>query len=273
MADQEDGRTLKRPREPAITLRYLGFCGVDDSVEPLMLAAISTQHPWVEWGVLFRNDKVGQPRYASFEWLERLGAVNGARTMRLAGHLCARHVDELLQGDTSFVQRMQAEVGFQRFQVNATSTNGVDTSVFSDGEGAKRCVATLRSAFASLPDTEFIMQRNSETRPLWELLELDPPANMSLLFDDSMGLGKSAAKWPAPPAPEQKFGYAGGLGEENISTQLRLIEQTAPGRELWVDMESSLRTQLKNTADIFDCTKAMTCVRHVIDLGLKPGLS
>jgi hypothetical protein len=170
---------------------------------------------------------------------------------------------------TPFCARDQ--VGFQRFQINATATNGVDVTVFANPDGARRCVDTLRTAFAELPDVEFIIQRNSETRPLWELLEQgDPPRNMSLLFDDSMGLGKSSTSWPAPPAAGQMFGYAGGLGNENISTQLCLIEQTAPGRELWVDMESSLRTRLKNDSDVFDCNKAMGCVRQVIELGLKP---
>lgn len=104
-----EGRAAKAARV-GITLSALGFCGVDDSVEPLMLAAISAQHPWVEWGVLFRDEKIGQPRYASFEWLRRLGEVNNSRAMRLAGHLCADHVGRLLQGDVSFVRKMHEEV-------------------------------------------------------------------------------------------------------------------------------------------------------------------
>ena len=93
-----------------------------------------------------------------------------------------------------------AQVGFQRFQVNATSANGVDTSVFGTAEGARRCVAALRTAFASLTQVEFIMQRNSETRPLWELLVAEMPPNVSLLFDDSMGLGKCRCR-PRALAP------------------------------------------------------------------------
>ncbi|KAL1529648.1 hypothetical protein AB1Y20_000589 [Prymnesium parvum] len=263
---------VKRSREetPSITLSVLGFCGADDSVEPLMLSAISAQHPWVEWGILFREDKMGQPRYASFSWLKRLGEVNSARTMRLAGHLCGGHVSDLLRGDMEFVRRMHEEVGFQRFQVNATAANGVDTSSFTSAESAKKSVSALRRVFAALSNVEFIVQRNAETRPLWERLQEDMPSNVSLLFDDSMGLGKSSSEWPSPPPPEVKFGYAGGLGDHNISSQLSLIDQTAPGRTLWVDMESSLRTTLKNEDDIFDCNKAMACVRHVIELGLKP---
>ena len=87
-----------------------------------------------------------------------------------------------------------------------------------------------------------------------------------------MGCGKNSDEWPSPPPPEVKFGYAGGLGDHNIAAQLTRIEATAPGRTLWVDMESSLRTTLKDERDIFDCNKAMACVRHVIEMGLKPSV-
>ena len=45
---------------------------------------------------------------------------------------------------------------------------------------------------------------------------------------------------------------------------------TAPGRTLWVDMESSLRTTLEDDTDVFDANKAMACVRCVLELGLEP---
>lgn len=35
-------------------------------------------------------------------------------------------------------------------------------------------------------------------------------------------------------------------------------------------METSLRTILKDDSDIFDANKAMSCVRCVLELGLKP---
>mmetsp|Transcript_14883 Transcript_14883/g.38417 ORF Transcript_14883/g.38417 Transcript_14883/m.38417 type:complete len:272 (+) Transcript_14883:52-867(+) len=251
-------------------LRMLGFCGVDDSIEPKLLAAISGQHDWVEWGVLFRPDKAGLPRYASEDWLAQLGSVNAARTMHLAGHLCSSRVNELLRGDTDFVRRMNKDVGFTRFQINATKANGTDMSLFDTAERASTCVACLRAAFAAVPEVEFIVQRNSETRPLWELLLESAPPNMSMLFDDSMGLGVSTTTWPSPPSKELAFGYAGGLSPSNLKDQLQRIDQTAPGRKLWVDMESSLRTVLKDDTDIFDANKAMACVRCVCELGLEP---
>ena len=90
-----------------IRLRCLGFCGADDTVEPAALKQISEQHGWVEWGILFRPDKAGSARFASDEWLTRLSQVNSAGRMRLAGHLCATHVDDLLRGDTSFVRKLR----------------------------------------------------------------------------------------------------------------------------------------------------------------------
>mmetsp|Transcript_58605 Transcript_58605/g.96745 ORF Transcript_58605/g.96745 Transcript_58605/m.96745 type:complete len:278 (+) Transcript_58605:13-846(+) len=249
-----------------IKLRRVGFCGADDSVEPRLLRAISLQHHWVEWGVLFREEKRGEPRYASDKWLDKLGAVNSDRLMLLAAHVCSARVDELLRGDGTFVRRLNEEVGFQRVQINATAANGADVSVFADEEGAAKCVECLRRVFATLPQIEFIMQRNGETRPLWERLMVEPPENMSMLYDESMGMGFTSNSWPAPQL-EVPFGYAGGISPTNIASQLRQMELSAPGHSFWIDMESSLRTSLKDGRDIFDCNKAMCCVEHVMQSG------
>ena len=260
------------PSPSTIQLRMLGFCGVDDSVDPALLYAISSQHAWVEWGVLFRPEKAGLPRFPSEPWLAQLRAANSKHTMRLAGHLCSSRVQAVLaQGETEFVRRMHEDFGFTRFQLNATKTNGVDTSIFATDAGAAQCVARLRAVFAALPAVEFIVQRNAETRPLWERLLEEPPPNMSMLFDDSMGLGVAATSWPPPPTLEAlKFGYAGGLSPANLVQQLDSMESVAAGRTLWVDMETSLRTKLKDDSDIFDANKVMRCVTAVIQSGRTP---
>ena len=56
------GRRAHRPPSsqafapPAMRLRLLGFCGVDDSVDPRRMLALSRSHPFVEWGVLVRSE-------------------------------------------------------------------------------------------------------------------------------------------------------------------------------------------------------------------------
>ena len=99
----------------ALNLRALGFCGADDSCEPLLLQALSLRYPYVEWGVLFRPDKEGTPRYASPACLARLAAAAAASggAMRLAGHLCGARAQEVLRGDATFVARLRA-LGFAR---------------------------------------------------------------------------------------------------------------------------------------------------------------
>ena len=111
-----------------------------------------------------------------------------------------------------------------------TPSTGVRPACRSDTAAA----VWVRRACAALPHVEFIVQRNKQTRPLWERLLADPPDNLSMLFDDSMGLGVSTTSWPAPPPIDGalRFGYAGGLSPNNLAEQIGLMEQTAPVREL-----------------------------------------
>jgi len=220
-------------------LRALGFCGVDDTVEPELLAALSSRYDFIEWGILFREELSGTPRFASKPWLERLKRVNSEKNMRLAGHLCSIRCEEVLKGDSSFIHMLHETLGIGRFQINATAANNVDMSLVN-AESAER----LRSVMDAEPEVEFIIQRNAETLPLWEPLEARGlPPNMSFLFDESKGTGVVAAEWPEPPLrngpggqsrsrgdSQEKgggvaagfvpFGYAGGLGPTTIEAQI-----------------------------------------------------
>lgn len=51
---------------PGLNLRYMGFCGVDDSVvNQELLHLLSLHYSWIEWGILFRPDLEGTPRSVS----------------------------------------------------------------------------------------------------------------------------------------------------------------------------------------------------------------
>jgi hypothetical protein len=90
---------------------------------------------------------------------------------------------------------------------------------------------------------------------------------MSMLFDESKGTGVlSSNGYPAPPA-EYEVGYAGGIGPANVQDVLEKALESAKGSSVWIDMESSLRSQL-NGRDIFDLGKCYECVRKVKEMGL-----
>jgi len=238
-----------------VQLRRLGFCGADDSCDPWLLQLVSSKHPYVEWGVLFRPDREGQPRYATWKWVQHLACVNArtGRRMRLAAHLCGSRVPEVLSGDATFVKQL-AKFGFGRVQVNATAINGVDTSNLSAAaEG-------LAAAMRAVPEVEWIVQLNDETQPLFDGLAVDPPANMSLLFDKSCGTGVSSGSLP-PPHASIPSGYAGGMGPANIAEKLTELATVAPGRGVWVDMESSLRATVDG-ADVFSVAKCFECLQN-----------
>jgi hypothetical protein len=59
----------------------VGFCGVDDTVDPSFLLLLSEAYPWIEWGVLCRPGKESTPRFASAEWVEKLAAVRCSKTL------------------------------------------------------------------------------------------------------------------------------------------------------------------------------------------------
>jgi len=257
-------------RQPQFRLRALGFCGVDDSVPLERLAEESRAHPWVEWAVLFREEMQGQPRFASWEWVKKLGQLHfdSGRKMLLAGHLCSSHIDELFEGDASFVKKLHSEYGFGRVQINATAANGVDIGKLQK----KEVILNIVKVITSTPELEFIVQRNDETEPLWQYLLVNPPItnNVSYLFDESKGTGVISEGYPTQPA-NVKVGYAGGLGPTNLTAQIKKMQIAAPGRSIWCDMESSLRTIVKKDGkeeDICDMDKILSCMQQVIALGL-----
>mmetsp|Transcript_5345 Transcript_5345/g.8267 ORF Transcript_5345/g.8267 Transcript_5345/m.8267 type:complete len:200 (+) Transcript_5345:246-845(+) len=186
----------------------------------------------------------------------------------LAAHLCGSRCDEVLNGETAFVKKL-AGMGFQRFQVNATAVNGVDTSDLSSKVG------TLVAAIKGVPNVEWIIQRNEETRPIWsELLAHKELENISILFDDSVGTGVERKDFPSPETVAgTPCGYAGGIGPHNIQTLLTTMQQQVGGiylagdyRAPWVDMESSLRSVSNDGVDSFSLSKVREVVSKVDQL-------
>jgi len=189
--------------------------------------------------------------------------------MTLAAHFCGIRVNEILSGNDKFLSTLPS-LGFKRVQINATAVNGVDTSNLSGS------VLALSALMAKYPQLEFIIQKNEETKPLWKGLLLSEesdcgvkgylPSNVTMLLDESKGTGILSNAWPQPPQ-QYDIGYAGGIGPTNIVKVLSDVIEAGNGRDIWIDMESSLRSS-KDGSDIFDLNKCYECVKAVVDRGL-----
>ena len=272
----------------SLGLRLMGFCGVDDSISAEHLQMISIHYPWVEWGILFRPDKEGTARYATSAWVDKLSKINKdtGGLMRLAGHLCGSRCQDviegfithshillaftysyfLLTGDYTFIRSLH-EKGFGRVQINATKANNVKVE---DGK-SDYYVQNIINCMNNVPEIEWIIQCNDETKHIWEKLVLNAPKNMSILYDASCGLGKLVTEFPTPH-PTIPCGYAGGIGPTTIEAVLTNVQAASKGKSVWIDMESSLRllvtevpkkdqqVDVATLNDVFSIEKAVACI-------------
>ena len=253
-----------------INLRFMGFCGVDDSVDPELLQLLSVHYPWIEWGVLFRPDMEGTPRYATEDWVKKLISVNteSGNLMHLAGHLCGSRCLSVMNGDFSFVKAL-SQMGFGRVQINATKMNNV---ILQQGVGQNEKYASqLRKCIESVPSMEYILQYNDETKPIIDLLInlKQPPKNMSVLYDASCGTGELASSYKSPLS-NIKTGYAGGIGPDTIDSVLMNVSSAAGNIPVWVDMESSLRLKVvvgDGFLDTFSIDKCFKCILTGLQYG------
>lgn len=260
-----------------LNLRAMGFCGVDDSVSQEFLMLLSRAYPFIEWGILFRSDLEGTPRYASWKWTSDLCNLNVSRAasvgsregfsklpLRLAAHLCGSRCQEILDGNSDFV-KVLSEMGFGRVQVNATKANNVTI----DPNGIASTIENIRKSMTAVPAIEWILQYNNETKCLCDSFLSDPHPNMSILYDSSCGLGIQMRDFPTPVLPDIRYGYAGGIGPKNIKDMLTSIRSASEGKAVWIDMESSLRMNIIDESgevqDVFSVDKCLSCARTGAD--------
>jgi hypothetical protein len=167
-----------------------------------------------EIGLLLTFSPDGRNRYPCVEWLLDVAtALNGRAALHICGgrardELHARKLDRLVER-------------FGRVQVNGN---------LQPAEVVQIC--------SRYPTVQIVTQHTSKN--LW-LLPVESP-NHAILVDGSGGRGISPNKWERPTT-DKPIGYAGGLGPENLETELSKIAELNAGlpNGWWIDMEGKLR--------------------------------
>ncbi len=225
-------------------LRYVTLTGAGEKTSFARMLRTSRAYPFVEWGVLYSPNRAGlEPRYPSLEWLERF-AVKAHRKMNVALHLCGASVRTLFEASqdpmsmSDEAKRLFALASrFGRVQLNVRAKE-------IDLDGYRTLIARLSR---NEMRTRVILQWNTHNEPVCRALWGEDA--FECLVDSSGGRGVSPETWPSLTSHEvRRLGYAGGLGADNLSAQLLLIEKVAGDRAYWVDMEGKLR----NARDQFD---------------------
>jgi hypothetical protein len=212
--------------------------GADDSTQPEDLFRLSADFPFVEWGVLLHEVQRGTGRYPSIGWIETLCTdMPKHASGRFALHVCGRDaVKQFLLG-VGNASRIASYFG--RIQLNFV------WSSFDPG--------LVVEAIKRHPEKTVITQYNAANAGLLDVI--GKHSNHAVLFDESGGRGTSPQSWP-PPIPGKLCGYAGGLGPDNLDTELPRIQHAAGRSAFWIDMEAKLRDDF----DRFDLVRARRCL-------------
>ncbi len=218
--------------------------GADDSIDPKELLAVSAAYPFVEWGILVSRNSQGNNRFPSIAWMDKLAELNNGELL-LSCHVCGTYVKEVLMGSDRFTR----EIGpiwndFQRVQIN---THGY-THQFE-----KPAIADLKNF-----NKEIIFQFDGVNKPILDCA-ISYGVNCSTLFDMSHGAGVLPKEWPTL-IDGVNCGYAGGLSPENIVEQVKLIESKVADAEIWIDMETQIRS---NKDQQFNLTKVVLVLESV----------
>lgn len=224
--------------------------GADDSVRPEDLLALSTDFPYVEWGILVSKTSMGFRRFPSESWL--LDFRSFARRhprLQASMHICGRWLRSMLLGETP--QELWTIFDcFQRAQLNFHA-EGIEWKIDR--------FRNVLTAFSDQGQKEFIFQidGNRGEQLLRETVSAkDFEVSCVPLFDLSHGAGVLPEGWPKPIA-ESYHGYAGGLGPDNLQEQIPLIAKAAGECRFWIDMESRVRSDEDSQ---FDLAKVRRCL-------------
>jgi hypothetical protein len=223
--------------------------GADDFTSIDEMHKISEEFPFVEWGILVMPDRFGRPRYPSLDWIKSLIKNNAG--LKLSLHLCGGYVTNVL---TEPAIGLPAEHGldwsvFKRMQIN---THG-EATYFHESR-----MLTLMKGMNQAYGTEFIFQYDNVNTAV----DVASRAGIicSALFDLSHGVGRLPSQWPEP-LETIRCGYAGGLGPNNLTAQIRLILDKTGDIPIWIDMETHVRSEREDLGtNILDLFKVQMCL-------------
>lgn len=227
-------------------LTHCTLTGVDERTDLQKVADLSTRFPIAEWGFLYSPKRQGQPgRYPSTATLRRAFRELPSH-VRVAMHVCGQGVHDLLADEpvvTELMSLVKARGG--RIQLNFNQQREpIDLDA-------------LRTLLAKHPTLTVITQQNSANETVWK--DLGRATNHVVLFDSSGGRGILADAWP-DLIDGVRCGYAGGLGPDNLITQLRNIAVATRGHSTWVDMEGSLRVPDSTGAEWLELARCEACL-------------
>lgn len=224
------------------------FTGADDACSYHHLNSIRDEYQFIEWGILYSPSRAGNgPRCPSISNIIKfINNINGS----MAIHLCGGGVNEFINGKGP---------GYE-LATNVIDRNGRVQVNVNFGSLTETKKLKLVESISKNNNGSFILQMNDSNKDI--LRYFAGVYNYSVLFDGSGGRGEQPSNWPFP-YDGIKCGYAGGLGPISLEKELRNIKVVAGMADIWVDMESKIRT---DEDDCLDLSKCLQCAGIIADM-------
>lgn len=234
-----------------IKLSRVTFTGADDSVRGVELRQFTQRchlPSFIEWGILVSESQEGKLRFPSHQRIDEfIFDLEGANCF-LSMHVCGKWVREICAGNWDGLIKhygWRTLNRFDRIQLNFhAAVHALDRDKFFIA--AKRIQSRL--------GTDIILQFDGVNDHLLGECQ-DNGIEAFPLFDLA---GIVPDRWP--PSIKGVFnGYAGGLGPDNVETELPRIAAAADAgdRDFWIDMETRVRSHADHQFDLAACRRVM----------------
>jgi hypothetical protein len=249
------------------------FTGVDTSTNFLDLVAISRKFPFVEWGVLFSFDRMGnENKYPPYDWMHAFADDAQKYNLNTALHLCGRSARVFLEHtpkDKMEAIKIESLANkFGRIQVNFKDLSDFRKYIPHPGISIVNKAKEINKPI--------IMQYNSINEAQVMIAEPSINKNVHILVDYSGGEGVYNSQFFIPVNCENaSIAHAGGLGPDTIQTAFPQIvdlifsanvEGHCDNPQFGIDMEGRIRTN-----DLLDIAKLTNVAEYVDDYLFKQG--
>lgn len=227
--------------------------GIDDSVDRNDLYNLSDEYSFVEWGMLYYEEKMNRPRFPSWYWMTQF-IHHKPKYVKCSAHLCGKHITETFLNCDKWNKTYSEFISdFNRIQLNLRTDN--TPSQFNHVSNAINYLNKLH------PDIQIITQYREDNAYLIDdlttkFLQGRLP-KLNFLYDESGGNGVETWNYWMHPVDYAYCGYAGGISPDNIDNVMsKLFDIVPEDTHIWIDMESGVRTE-----DQFDLEK----VEYILD--------
>jgi hypothetical protein len=237
-------------------LKNVTITGADNKTDIDDLYYISSNYPFVEWGILWYPKKMGDPRYPTQSWISKFliekpaGVNTSMHVCGIDAHNFGYRIDESPMWDYY--------VNVDRVQLNYPNNEfSLDDVLALLQRGRYDFRYAVNRFHALTPGKYVIIQANEGNKILNACLEKEPA--IEFLFDASRGNGKRITEYPKP-IPQKYNGYAGGIDPKNVMSVLHDLNKIVPEKdEIWIDLETGVRTNneldlSKVESVLSDCT-------------------